>query len=77
MEPGGWSGARRPEARGPQADYMLPTRDLETPSSAADVYSLYADNVADKHLKIVEARRLTTSIPHATWKQLHSPQMCC
>ena len=69
-------GARRPEARGPQADYMLPTRDLETPSSAADVCSLYVDKSADKHLKILEARRLTTSIPHATWRQTHSPQMC-
>ena len=57
MEPGGWEwgpearGARRPEARGPQADYMLSTRDLETPSSAADVCSLYADKSADKQSK--------------------------
>ena len=52
MEPGGWSGARRPEARGPQADYMQPTRVLETPSSAADVCSLYVDKSAEKQSKI-------------------------
>ena len=72
-------GARRPEARGPQADYMRPTRDLETPSSAADVCSLYADKSAEKQSKVLEARRLTTSIPHAICKvpkQTHSPQMC-
>ena len=80
MEAGvGPGGQRGPGARGARsmADYMLLTRDLETSSSAAAVCSLYAGNFADKNrLKIVEARRLTTSIPHATWKQPHSPQMC-
>ena len=74
MRPGGQRG---PGARGARsmADYMLLTRDLETSSSAADVCSLYVDKSAEKTLKILEARRLTTSIPHATWKQPHSPQM--
>ena len=27
------------------------------------------------NLKILEARRLITSIPHATWKQPHAPQV--
>ena len=63
MGPGGQSGARRlewgpeargargPEARGLQADYMQPTRVLETPSSAADVCSLYVDRSAEKQSK--------------------------
>ena len=50
VRPGGQRGPGA-RARGPQADYTQSTRVLETPSSAADVCSLYVDKSAEKQSK--------------------------